>query len=115
MNLHIDRKFMWFEPFIYCQASLWAFCSKVFKGIPLNVIHLDWLAACNSIGLAYLIVVVCIYFVFSRICFIVVLFFFGGRIPHPSLVLSFLSIYAFVVSYQKNISFDPGARQTLPN
>ena len=33
-------------------ASLWAFCSKAFKGIPLNVIHLDWLAACNSIGLA---------------------------------------------------------------
>ena len=36
---------------IHFLASLWAFCSKVFKGIPLNVIHLDWLAACNSNGL----------------------------------------------------------------
>ncbi|RVW16748.1 hypothetical protein CK203_076446 [Vitis vinifera] len=25
-------------------ASLWAFCSKVFKGTPLNVLQLDWLA-----------------------------------------------------------------------
>ncbi|RVW84726.1 Transposon TX1 uncharacterized 149 kDa protein [Vitis vinifera] len=37
---------------IHFLASLWVSCSKVFKGIPLNVIHLDWLAACNSIGLA---------------------------------------------------------------
>ncbi|RVW30887.1 hypothetical protein CK203_102789 [Vitis vinifera] len=37
---------------IHFLASLWAFCSQVFKGIPLNVIHLDWLAACNSNGLA---------------------------------------------------------------
>ena len=36
---------------IHFLASLWDFCSKVFKGIPLNVIHLDWLAACNSNGL----------------------------------------------------------------
>ncbi|RVX05281.1 Transposon TX1 uncharacterized 149 kDa protein [Vitis vinifera] len=28
-------------------ASLWAFCSKAFKGIPLNVIHLDWIAVCT--------------------------------------------------------------------
>ena len=28
-------------------ASLWAFCSKVFKGIPLNVLQLDWLAVCK--------------------------------------------------------------------
>ena len=28
-------------------ASLWALCSKVFKGIPLNVLQLDWLAVCN--------------------------------------------------------------------
>ena len=32
-------------------ASLWAFCSKVFKGIPLNVLQLDWLAVCNPNGL----------------------------------------------------------------
>ena len=37
---------------IHFLASLWVSCSKVFKGIPLNMIHLDWLAACNSIGLA---------------------------------------------------------------
>ncbi|KAJ9698203.1 hypothetical protein PVL29_007338 [Vitis rotundifolia] len=41
-----------FWDMIHFLASLWAFCSKVFKGIPLNVIHLDWLAVCNSIGLA---------------------------------------------------------------
>ncbi|RVW33074.1 putative ribonuclease H protein [Vitis vinifera] len=28
-------------------TSFWAFCSKVFKGIPLNMLQLDWLAACN--------------------------------------------------------------------
>ncbi|WJZ96627.1 hypothetical protein VitviT2T_015292 [Vitis vinifera] len=28
-------------------ASLWAYCSKVFKGTPLNAIHLDWIAACT--------------------------------------------------------------------
>ena len=32
-------------------ASLLAFCSKVFKGIPLNVLQLDWLAVCNPNGL----------------------------------------------------------------
>ena len=32
-------------------VSLWAFCSKVFKGIPLNVLQLDWLAVCNPNGL----------------------------------------------------------------
>ncbi|KAJ9678120.1 hypothetical protein PVL29_022881 [Vitis rotundifolia] len=37
---------------IHFLASLWAFCSKVFKGISLNVILLDWLAVCNSMGLA---------------------------------------------------------------
>ncbi|RVX13404.1 putative ribonuclease H protein [Vitis vinifera] len=31
-------------------ASLWAFCFAVFKGIPLNVIQLDWLAMCSSNG-----------------------------------------------------------------
>ncbi|KAJ9680550.1 hypothetical protein PVL29_019769 [Vitis rotundifolia] len=28
-------------------TSFWAFCSKVFKGIPFNILQLDWLAACN--------------------------------------------------------------------
>ena len=28
-------------------ASLWAFCSKVFKGIPLNMLQLDWVAVCK--------------------------------------------------------------------
>ena len=32
---------------IHFLASLWAFSSKVFKGIPLNVIHLDWIAVCT--------------------------------------------------------------------
>ena len=36
---------------IHFLASLWAFCSKVFKGIPLNVLQLDWLVVCNSNGL----------------------------------------------------------------
>ena len=36
---------------IHFLASLWAFCSKVFKGTPLIVLPLDWLAACNSFGL----------------------------------------------------------------
>ena len=34
--------------FIHFLASLWAFCSAVFKGIPLNVLQLDWLAVCSS-------------------------------------------------------------------
>ena len=36
---------------IFFLASLWAFCSKVFKGTPLIVLQLDWLAACSSNGL----------------------------------------------------------------
>ncbi|KAJ9671310.1 hypothetical protein PVL29_025144 [Vitis rotundifolia] len=28
-------------------ASLWAFCSKAFKGTPLNVLQLNWLAVCS--------------------------------------------------------------------
>ena len=32
-------------------ASLQAFCSKVFKEIPLNVLQLDWLTVCNPNGL----------------------------------------------------------------
>ena len=35
---------------IHFLASLWAFCSVVFKGIPLNVLQLDWLAVCSSNG-----------------------------------------------------------------
>ena len=36
-------------------------------------------------------------------CYLFVLFSFisGGRIPHPSIVLLFLSIYTYVVSYPK--------------
>ena len=36
---------------IYFLVSLWAFCSNFFKGIPLNVLQLDWLAVCNPNGL----------------------------------------------------------------
>ena len=36
---------------IHFLTSLCAFCSKVFKGTPLIVLQLDWLAACNSFGL----------------------------------------------------------------
>ena len=36
---------------LHFLASLWAFCSKVFKGTPLIMLQLDWLAACNSFGL----------------------------------------------------------------
>ena len=37
--------FLWDS--IVFLASLWAFCSKAFKGIPLNVIQLDWIAVCT--------------------------------------------------------------------
>ena len=37
--------------FIHFLASLWAFCSMVFKGIPLNVLQLDWIAVCSSNGM----------------------------------------------------------------
>ena len=33
---------------IHFLAFLWAFCSVVFKGIPLNVLQLDWLVVCSS-------------------------------------------------------------------
>ena len=33
---------------IHFLASLWAYCSVVFKGIPLNVLQIDWLAVCSS-------------------------------------------------------------------
>ena len=36
---------------IHFPASLWAFCSMVFKGIPLNVLQLDWLVVCSSNGM----------------------------------------------------------------
>ena len=36
---------------IHFFASLWVFCSKVFKGTPLIVLQLDWLAACKSFRL----------------------------------------------------------------
>ena len=28
-------------------ASLWAYCSKVFKGTPLNALLFDWIAVCT--------------------------------------------------------------------
>ncbi|KAJ9700181.1 hypothetical protein PVL29_005821 [Vitis rotundifolia] len=37
--------------YIHFLASLWAFCSAVFKGIPLNVLQLDWLAVCSPNGM----------------------------------------------------------------
>ncbi|RVX23795.1 LINE-1 reverse transcriptase-like [Vitis vinifera] len=37
-----NLEFLWDS--IVFLASLWAFCSKAFKGIPLNVIQLDWIA-----------------------------------------------------------------------
>ena len=40
-----NSEFLWDS--IVFLASLWAFCSKAFKGIPLNVIQLDWIAACT--------------------------------------------------------------------
>ena len=44
-----NSEYLW--DFIFFLASLWAFCSKVFKGTPLNVLQLDWLVVCNSQGL----------------------------------------------------------------
>ncbi|RVW26228.1 Transposon TX1 uncharacterized 149 kDa protein [Vitis vinifera] len=35
---------------IHFLASFWAFCSAGFKGIPLNILQLDWLAVCSSNG-----------------------------------------------------------------
>ncbi|RVW65135.1 hypothetical protein CK203_035785 [Vitis vinifera] len=37
-----NSEYLW--DFIVFLACLWAFCSKVFKGTPLNVLQLDWLA-----------------------------------------------------------------------
>ena len=34
-----NSEYLWDS--IYLLASLWAFCSKVFKGTPLNVLQLD--------------------------------------------------------------------------
>ena len=36
---------------IHFLASLWAFCSVIFKDIPLNVLQLDWLVVCRSNGM----------------------------------------------------------------
>ena len=44
-----NSEYLWDS--IFFLASLWAFYSKVFKGTPLNVVQLDWLAVCNSQGL----------------------------------------------------------------
>ena len=44
-----DSKNLWDS--IHFLASLWAFCSVVFKGILLNMLQLDWLAVCSSNGM----------------------------------------------------------------
>ena len=41
-----NSEYLWDS--IVFLTSLWAFCSKVFKGTPLNVLQRDWLAVCNS-------------------------------------------------------------------
>ena len=43
-----NSKILWDT--IHFLASFWAFCSTVFKGIPLNMMQLDWLAVYNSNG-----------------------------------------------------------------
>nr|CAN83685.1 hypothetical protein VITISV_003813 [Vitis vinifera] len=40
-----NSEYLWDS--IVFLASLWAFCSKVFMGIPLNVIQLDWIVVCT--------------------------------------------------------------------
>ena len=40
-----NLEFLWDS--IVFLASLWAYCSKVSKGTPLNVIQLDWIAVCT--------------------------------------------------------------------
>ena len=40
-----NSEFLWDS--IVFLASLWAYCSKVFKGTPFNVIQLDWIAVCT--------------------------------------------------------------------
>ena len=40
-----NSEFIWDS--IVFLASLWAFCSKAFKGTPLNVIQLDWIVVCT--------------------------------------------------------------------
>ncbi|RVW96959.1 DNA-directed RNA polymerase III subunit 2 [Vitis vinifera] len=47
-----NSEFIWDS--IVFLASLWAFCSKAFKGTPLNVIQLDWIvkgSPCGSLSL----------------------------------------------------------------
>ena len=46
-----DKKKSLFFTFCSHIATVWALCSKVFKGTPLNVLQLDWLVVCNSQGL----------------------------------------------------------------
>ena len=41
-----NSEYLWDS--IHFLASLWAFCSKDFKGTLLNVLQLDWIAVCNS-------------------------------------------------------------------
>ena len=32
----------------YFYSSLWASCTNIFKGVPLSVLHLNWVAVCDS-------------------------------------------------------------------
>ena len=40
-----NSEYLWDS--IVFLTFLWAYCSKVFKGTPLNVIQLDWIAVCT--------------------------------------------------------------------
>ena len=37
---------------IHFLASFWVSCTTTFKGIPLNMIQLDWMLVCRSKGVA---------------------------------------------------------------
>ena len=98
---------------IHFLASLWAFCYVVFKGIPLNVLQLDWLTVCTLPKE----LVRSFHFVASCSFIVVVSFFFGGRILHPSFVLLFsinISIYCFLSKKKKSLPKSPLEYQFLP-
>ena len=92
---------------IFFLASLWPFCSKVFKGTPLIELQLDWLSACSSDGLVQPRVVVRYYSVISYFWFLVDQFsLVGGFLI---LLLYFFSINIFLcrfLSKKKMLFFD---------
>ena len=80
----------------------------VFKGIPLNVLQLEWLVVCSSNGLVEPKELVrSFHSVVSGFFFLLLFsFIFGRRIPHPSLVLLY-SINIFICCFlSKNKSHD---------